>query len=88
MQLDTLNPLALHLIKDCMQWHLQLDGDFPSTNPDALQGKLNIYDIAFTNPGNQSSYGQCTAYRGAHSDTAQQYTVSFGNGRSGLERKI
>jgi len=71
LQLDTLNPLALHLIKDSMQWHLQLDADFPSTDPDALQGKLNIYDIAFTNP-ETSLHLDSVRLIAAHTDTAQQ----------------
>ncbi|MFI5192957.1 MAG: translocation/assembly module TamB domain-containing protein [Chitinophagales bacterium] len=70
LQLDTLDLLALHLIKDSLQMHLVLDGDFSSTNPDALQGKMNIADLAVTRAG-KSVHTDSVHIMAAHSDTAQ-----------------
>jgi hypothetical protein len=74
LQLDTINLLALHLLKDSVQMHLQLDADFPSTNPDSLQGKLNIYDIGFSN-GGRDLHTDTVSLIAAHSDTAQQIQI-------------
>jgi hypothetical protein len=74
LKLDTVNLLALHLLKDTMQLHLQLDGDFSSTNPDSLQGNLNIYDILFSNAG-KSLHTDSIRLMAAHSDTAQQIQI-------------
>ena len=48
LQLDTLNALALHLLNDSLQMHCKLDADFPSSNPDALQGQLFLADLGIT----------------------------------------
>ena len=71
LQLDTLNLLALHLLKDTLQMHLRLDADFPSTNPDALQGKLTMRDIAVSHAGD-NLHTDTIRLSAAHSDTAQQ----------------
>ena len=47
LQLDTLNAQALHLA-DSLQLHLIADADFASTNPDALQGHMELSDIGVT----------------------------------------
>jgi translocation and assembly module TamB len=46
--IDTLNPRALHLIKDSMQLKLVLAANFSNTNPDSLNGNLKIYNILLT----------------------------------------
>ncbi|HEY4155026.1 MAG TPA: translocation/assembly module TamB domain-containing protein, partial [Puia sp.] len=70
LNLDTLNLLALHLLKDTMQLHLQLDADFSSSDPDALQGKLNVHDIDFSN-ASQTLHTDSIRLEAEHSDTAQ-----------------
>ena len=45
LQLDTLNPYALHLIKDSLHLKLAMEADFQNTDPDALQGNLKLHDI-------------------------------------------
>ena len=45
LDLDTLNPHALHLLKDSLHLKLILDADFANTDPDALQGNLKLYDL-------------------------------------------
>jgi hypothetical protein len=45
LKLDTLNPYALHLMKDSLHLKLALDADFQNTDPDALQGNLKLHDI-------------------------------------------
>ena len=71
LQLDTLNLLALHLLKDTLQMHFQLDADFPSTNPDALQGNMSIHDIAVSN-ATKNLHTDSMRLTAMHSDTAQQ----------------
>ncbi|MDP4131827.1 MAG: translocation/assembly module TamB domain-containing protein, partial [Bacteroidota bacterium] len=70
LRLDTADLLALHLIKDSLQLHFHLDGDFPSTNPDALQGKLNIDEIAITYAG-KGTHTDSIRITAEHADTAQ-----------------
>ncbi len=55
LQMDTLNLLALHLLTDTLQTHFTLHADFPSTNPDSLQGRLLLSQIALTDPKRQVS---------------------------------
>ncbi|PWT72902.1 MAG: hypothetical protein C5B59_14695 [Bacteroidetes bacterium] len=49
LKLDTLNPYALNLYHDTVSLKLFLDADFPSTNPDSLDGNAKIYDIVLAN---------------------------------------
>jgi TamB, inner membrane protein subunit of TAM complex len=51
LQLDTLNALALNLLKDSLQTHFALVADFSSTNPDALQGRMDLTDLGVTTGG-------------------------------------
>lgn len=51
--LDTLNAYALHLMKDTLSIHANLVADLPSTNPDFLNGKINITDIKVANATKQ-----------------------------------
>jgi hypothetical protein len=46
--IDTLNPRALHLIKDSLQFKLALAANFSNTNPDSLNGSLKMYNILLT----------------------------------------
>ncbi|HEY4966378.1 MAG TPA: translocation/assembly module TamB domain-containing protein, partial [Puia sp.] len=70
LQLDTLNALALHLISDSLQTHFVLDADFPSSNPDALQGKLKISDLGVT-MGTHIMYTDSLTLFAMHTDTGQ-----------------
>ncbi len=70
LQLDTVNALALHLITDSLQTHFLLDADFPSTNPDALQGKLAISDLGLT-IGTHIIHTDSLSLFAVHTDTAQ-----------------
>ncbi len=74
LQLDTLNALALHLLKDSVQLHLKLDGDFKSTNPDALQGKLLLNDVGVT-LGIQSMHTDSVSLLAQHTDTAESINL-------------
>ncbi|HEX4849493.1 MAG TPA: hypothetical protein VFV08_01740, partial [Puia sp.] len=49
LKLDTLNAYALHLMHDTVSFKLNLEADFPSTNPDSLDGNAKIYDIVLAN---------------------------------------
>ncbi|HTJ14274.1 MAG TPA: translocation/assembly module TamB domain-containing protein [Dinghuibacter sp.] len=42
LQLDTLDATALHLVKDTLRASALLRADFASTNPDSLQGNLDL----------------------------------------------
>jgi TamB, inner membrane protein subunit of TAM complex len=70
LQLDTLNPLALHLGSDSFQLHLTTTADFASTDPDSLQGQLGVYNIAYTDPKRMLSTDTIRLVA-AHSDTAE-----------------
>ncbi len=69
LQLDTLNAQALHLM-DSLQLHLMVDADFKSTNPDALQGHLEISDIGVT-ASSQSLHTDSVLLLAQHTDTGQ-----------------
>ena len=69
MQLDTLNAQALHLM-DSLQLHLMVDADFKSTNPDALQGHLELSDLGITT-GSQSLHTDSVLLLAQHTDTGQ-----------------
>lgn len=58
LQLDTLDLHALKLIKDTLQLHGVIAADFASTNPDSLQGRMDVYDLAATR--NTQSYATDT----------------------------
>jgi len=47
-KIDTVDLLALHLMKDTMQFRGHIVADFANTDPDTLQGNLKIADLAFT----------------------------------------
>lgn len=47
-KIDTVDLLALHLMKDTMQFRGHIVADLTNTNPDTLQGNLKIADLAFT----------------------------------------
>ena len=47
LQLDTLNPYALHLIKDTIHLKFAMDADFSNTDPDNLQGNMQLRDLVF-----------------------------------------
>jgi translocation and assembly module TamB len=70
LQLDTLNALALHLMHDSVQVHLLLDADFSSTNPDALQGRMNLNDLGVTF-GTKSLHTDSIYLLAQHADTGQ-----------------
>jgi len=53
LKLDTLNPHALHLVQDSMHLKLIADANFTNTNPDSLQGEMQIYNISFANQANR-----------------------------------
>jgi hypothetical protein len=69
LQLDTLNAQALHLM-DSLQLHLMVNADFKSTNPDALQGQMDITDLGVTT-GSQSLHTDSVFLLAKHSDTGQ-----------------
>jgi translocation and assembly module TamB len=45
-RIDTVDLLALHLVKDTMQFRGHLNADFTSTNPDSLIGHMRMDSIA------------------------------------------
>ncbi len=49
--IDTLNLYALHLITDSIAMHGHIVADMPGTNPDSLNGTININDLAVTRGG-------------------------------------
>jgi translocation and assembly module TamB len=69
LQLDTLNAQALHLM-DSLQLHLIVDADFKSTNPDALQGHMELSDLGITT-GSQSLHTDSVLLLAQHTDTGQ-----------------
>ena len=44
-QIDTLDLLALHLVKDSLQFKGHILSDFADTNPDSLQGRLQLANL-------------------------------------------
>jgi hypothetical protein len=70
LRLDTMDLLALHLLNDSLQLHLNLDADFHSTDPDALQGTLKIGDLGWT-LGSHAYHTDSASLVAVHSDTAQ-----------------
>jgi len=70
LQLDTIDARALHLLQDSLQMHLIVDADFKSTNPDALQGKLVMNNIALTR-GSVAIQTDSVTLTADHSDTAE-----------------
>ena len=69
LELDTLNAQALHLM-DSLQLHLLVDADFKSTNPDALQGHMELTDLGVT-AGSQSLHTDSVLFLAQHTDTGQ-----------------
>ena len=69
LQLDTLNAQALHLM-DSLQLHLMVDADFKSTNPDALQGHMELSDLGITT-GSKSLHTDSVLLLAQHTDTGQ-----------------
>jgi hypothetical protein len=51
LQLDTLDATALHLVADTLRASGLLRADFASTNPDSLQGNLDLLHTAVYNGG-------------------------------------
>ncbi|MBS1602268.1 MAG: translocation/assembly module TamB [Bacteroidetes bacterium] len=47
-QVDTVDLLALHLLKDTMAFRGHVHAEFADTNPDSLQGDLKLYSVGFT----------------------------------------
>ncbi len=74
LNLDTLNALALNLLSDSLQMHLNLNADFRSTDPDALQGKMSLNDIGLTY-GTHALHTDSISLVALHSDTGQ--TISL-----------
>jgi hypothetical protein len=70
LDLDTLNALALNLLKDSLQMHLKMDADFRSTDPDALQGKMSMNDLGLTY-GTHVLHTDSISLTALHSDTGQ-----------------
>ncbi|HMH31567.1 MAG TPA: translocation/assembly module TamB domain-containing protein [Puia sp.] len=46
LEMDTVNLHALHLAKDTLGLKLNVKADFASTDPDALQGKIDLYNLS------------------------------------------
>src|SRR5579863_5164012 len=69
LQLDTLNAQALHLV-DSLQLHLVADADFRSTNPDALDGHMELSDLGITT-GLHSLHTDSVLFLAQHTDTGQ-----------------
>jgi TamB, inner membrane protein subunit of TAM complex len=70
LSLDTLNALALNLLKDTIQMHLEMDADFKSTDPEALQGKMSLNDFGLTY-GRHILHTDSISLVALHSDTGQ-----------------
>ena len=70
LQLDTVNALALHWLKDSVQLHIQLKADFKSTDPDALNGQLRMTDIGMT-IGSTKFHTDSILMQANHTDTGQ-----------------
>ena len=74
LQLDTINVLALNLLKDSLQMHFALDADFKSTDPDALQGQMVVSDIGMK-LGKLAIYTDSLSMTANHSDTGQSIHI-------------
>ncbi len=74
LQLDTINLLALNLLKDSLQMHFALDAEFKSTDPDALQGQMVISDIGMK-LGKLAIYTDSISMIANHSDTSQSIHI-------------
>jgi TamB, inner membrane protein subunit of TAM complex len=74
LQLDTINLLALNLLKDSLQMHLALDADFKSTDPDALQGQMIVSDIGMKF-GKLAINTDSVLLTANHSDTGQSIQI-------------
>ncbi len=74
LQLDTINLLALNLLKDSLQMHLSLEGDFKSTDPDALQGQMVVNDIGLK-LGKLAIHTDSISLTALHSDTSQSIRI-------------
>ncbi len=87
LQLDTIDARALHLLQDSLQMHLIVDADFKSTNPDALQGKLVMNDMALTR-GTVAIHTDSVTLTADHSDTGTVHPPSLGSGGHRLDRSV
>jgi len=47
-QVDTVDLLALHVLKDTLAFSGHVHADFADTNPDSLQGELKLYGVGLT----------------------------------------
>jgi TamB, inner membrane protein subunit of TAM complex len=74
LELDTINVLALNLLKDSLQIHLALDADFKSTDPDALQGQMVVSDIGLR-LGKLAVHTDSVSLTAVHSDTSQSIRI-------------
>jgi TamB, inner membrane protein subunit of TAM complex len=74
LQLDTINMLALNLLKDSLQMHLALEADFKSTDPDALQGQMLVNDIGMKR-GKLAIHTDSLSLTANHSDTGQSIRI-------------
>jgi len=70
LKLDTLDLYALHLIKDTLQMSGTMNADFASTNPDALQGTLKLYNISI-NSNNEKLATDTVTLTASKTDSAQ-----------------
>jgi TamB, inner membrane protein subunit of TAM complex len=75
LQLDTIDAYALHLMNDSLQMHLQLDADFKSTDPDALQGQLALNNLGIT-LGTLPIYTDSVLFLAQHSDTGESIKLT------------
>ena len=85
-QLDTLNAQALHLM-DSLQLHVMADADFQSTNPDALQGHMELTDLGITT-GTQSLHTDSVILFAQHTDTGQLIRLQVGSRGYRLDRSV
>lgn len=74
LQLDTINMLALNLLKDSLQMHLALEADFKSTDPDALQGQMVVRDIGMKR-GTLAIHTDSISMTALHTDTGQSIRI-------------
>ena len=70
MQLDTIDLYALHLLKDPIQMSGTVNADFANTNPDALQGTLQLYNVSINN-NHQKLYTDTITLMAAKTDSAE-----------------
>ena len=55
--IDTINLKALHLMTDTLNMHAHIVADMPGTNPDSLNGTININDLIVTQGRTKIEYG-------------------------------